>query len=645
MVSILQKLHSKKVLCWLLLFAPMVGIAQKEHQHLSCSHAKTALAHQHKTSDARLEKYDLVFAHLKIKNDPASSFIEGSVDYRIRCLQTLNEVVFELAENMTVDSVLFENQSIGFQHDSLLVITLPQTKQTGEEIELEIIYQGSPESGGLGTFQQNEHNGVPMVWTLSQPYGAKAWWPVKQSLNDKFDSVRISISTPKQYTAVSNGLLVNTKENNAWKTHTFQHGHRIPTYLIAFAITEYAYSTYELPLSLGNLTMENYLFTYMEEELLGEAKKVDGAMRYFDSLFLPYPYMDEKYAHAQFTRGGGMEHTTVSFMGNFHLNLVVHELGHHWFGNYTTCNSWSEIWLNEGFASYCEGLYYEVFEGGAYWQTWLGHTLENATTYDTGSVYVYDTTEVSRVFDSKLSYTKAAYVLHQLRYQIGDVAFFEGLRTYLRDPENAFGFTSTENLKQHLENSSGQDLSAYFDYFIYGEGYPKFTIKWQRTNEGVRGQITQSNSAKNGNLASLKIPLHLVGYEQDTVVHVESSATSHTFQLQTTFRVTEISFDPEHWILTKETEVIKDPRGSTMVVYPIPAKNHVHFTAENKDEFFSQIYIVNGLGQEVFAFESDTADGINYVKVATSQWESGMYFAQIRTADGGLFQRKISIEQ
>ena len=152
--------------------------------------------------------------------------------------------------------------------------------------------------------------------------------------------------------------------------------------------------------------------------------------------------------------GGGMEHTTMSFMGSWSRGLIAHELAHQWFGNKITCGSWEDIWLNEGFATYLDGLVYENFDGQDVFSQWRKAVVNSVTSSPSGSTFVTDTTSVSRIFNSRLSYRKGAMILHMLRYKIGDDNFFQGVKNYLADPTLAYSYAKTEDLQRHLEATS-----------------------------------------------------------------------------------------------------------------------------------------------------------------------------------------------
>ena len=120
-----------------------------------------------------------------------------------------------------------------------MVITLENSLNQGNSTSVSISYNGNPKSSGFGSFEFNNHNGTPILWTLSEPYGALGWWPCKQDLNDKIDEIDVYITAPEQYTSVSNGLQQSTTINAGQKTTHFKHQYPIPAYLIAIAVTNY----------------------------------------------------------------------------------------------------------------------------------------------------------------------------------------------------------------------------------------------------------------------------------------------------------------------------------------------------------------------------------------------------------------------
>src|SRR5690606_10487545 len=163
-----------------------------------------------------------------------------------------------------------------------------------------------------------------------------------------------------------------------------------------------------------------------------------------------YPYISGKYGHMECNWGGGMEHTTMSLMGGVDVGLMAHELAHQWFGDMIACASWVDIWLNEGFASYLTGL----VRARNYPNSWMQWRVANKNlvlSQPGGSVKVNDTTDQNRIFDSRLTYSKGGYILHQLRWILGDEDFFQAVYNYAHDPALRHNYATTPDLIAHFE--------------------------------------------------------------------------------------------------------------------------------------------------------------------------------------------------
>src|SRR5690606_12032577 len=339
----------------------------------------------------------------------------------------LNSIVFDLADTMNVSQVLKNGNPLTFSHSGdELTINFPQPILESTLDSLTIYYSGIPDDPE-DSFTTHTHNGVPALFTLSQPYGAKEWWPCKQDLNDKIDSIDVVIKAPSIYTAVSNGVQQSIELDGLGNKIThFKHNYPIPAYLVAIAVTNYQTFTQLAGTAPNTFPIINYFYPENFNTASTQVAVTLPIMDLFEEKFGTYPYANEKYGHAQFGWGGGMEHTTVSFMGGFSRNLIAHELAHQWFGNKVTCGSWSDIWLNEGFAEYLSGLVIENLDGESSFVNWKANKKIIITSQPAGSVYVpeAEALNVSRIFSSRLSYNKGAMVVHMLRYLLGDAAFF-----------------------------------------------------------------------------------------------------------------------------------------------------------------------------------------------------------------------------
>lgn len=556
------------------------------------SEAKTAHSFFQHRANANTGNYDITYHELDLTLDPNAAFISGTITTNFTAKSAMTQIIFDLDDNMTVSQVMQNGNSLSFTQnsDDELIITLSQALNQGEQGVVEVSYSGNPVSSGFGSFEQTTHNGDPIIWTLSEPYGAKAWWPCKQDLNDKIDIIDVYLTTPQfnpsneEYIAVSNGMEQSQVVNGANKTTHYRHEYAIPAYLIAIAVTNYEVYSHTVPNNGNPFDIVNYVFP----ESLTTAQNSTGVtvdiMNLFTNLFEEYPFADEKYGHAEFGWGGGMEHTTVSFMGNFSRNLIAHELAHQWFGNKITCGSWKDIWLNEGFATYLSGLVYEDFDGNEAFKNWKQGRINSITAAPDGAVYLtdQDTTSVGRIFSGRLSYSKGAMVLHMLRKKIGETDFYQGLQDYLVDPNLSYAYAKTEDFIPIMENVSGESLTEFFDDWLYNQGYPSYDVSWNQTSATeVLFEISQTQSHVSVDFfeSPLRLRLHGTGGETQDVL-VEHTSNGQQFVESVNFTIDNIEFDPEFDVISKNNTVTLSTTlfelDATLSIYPNPTSGSIH---------------------------------------------------------------------
>lgn len=633
----------KLFLSFSLLFSSLSLFSQDfDTKYISEAEAKSASSHFVGARNMNTNNYDLKYHRLELNVDPSESFISGKVTSHFEAKESIATVVFELVNNMTVSEVKQRGVSLSFtqNNDDEVVITLPQIQQQGVLDSLSISYSGNPVSSGFGSFEVTTHNGDPVLWTLSEPFGAKAWWPCKQDLIDKVDSVDFYITTPRfnpsneEYVAVANGLEMNQTIQGDNKTTHYHHGYPIPAYLMAIAVTNYTVYSHTVENNGSPFEIVNYVYPEDLSYAQQRTPVTVDIMNLFADKFEPYPYADEKYGHAQMGWGGGMEHTTVSFMGNFSRGLIAHELGHQWFGDKVTCGSWQDIWLNEGFATYMSGMVYENLDGNDDFRSWKQGQINSATDYSGGSVYVpaQDTTSVNRIFSGRLSYDKASMVVHMLRKKLGDANFFQGATNYLNDPALTFGYAKTEDLKRNMEAVSGEDLTEFINDWIYGEGYPSYTIMWNQANSGsINVKISQTQSHSSVSFFEAPVTLRLKGSQGESLdVVLNNTSNEQTFQPPVDFTVQRVQFDPEFDLISRNNNVVLGTTdldlANKIVLYPNPTDGMVNIQKPNDLEI-EEIRIYNALGQLISSQEfSENLD--------LSKFSNGIIFIQLETAKG-----------
>lgn len=585
--------------------------------------------------------YDVVYQRLDVTVNPAVHFIAGSVITHYIPKEAINTITFDLTNQLTVTSVTRNGNDLAFvqNNDDELVITLPATQPEGIQQALTITYSGPPATGE-DAFVTSTHNGTPVLWTLSQPYGAKDWWPCKQDLNDKIESIDVYITAPSQYVSVSNGIEVGqTVNGNGTKTTHFAHSYPIPAYLVAIAVTNYSVFTQQAGTAPNTFPIVNYVYPESLATAQAQLTSTIPIMNLFEQLFGTYPFHQEKYGHAEWGVGGGMEHTTVSFMGHFGQNLIAHELGHQWFGNKVTCGSWKDIWLNEGFATYLPGLVVEHYEGNDNFRDWKANTIANITTFPDGSVYLSDadTTNVNRIFSSRLSYNKGAMVLHMLRKRIGDENFFQGVRNYLNDPDLAYGYAKTHDLQAHLEAASGQNLTEFFLDWVYRQGYPIYGITAKNWGGGnVKITIQQAPTHSSVSFFEMNVPVRLFGAGgQSHDVLLDNTFAGQEFIVPVPFTVTGVQFNPENDIVSAFSTALLDTEEFdplSGVLYPNPASGVLQVQLP-QGVVLEKAVLYNSLGQKVMESNAETvwnvsglSAGVHFITLTTDKGSAHLKF-------------------
>jgi aminopeptidase N len=638
----------KKNITYLFLLLAFFGFSQSESEEFDRmveSEMKSASSLQNLRVNTNTLNYDVTYHELRFTVDPDNTtpFISGVVKTTFRALaNNMSTVTFDFYKKttspFTISSVKINNVATTFSHNATheLVINLPSSLNTGDSATAEIIYSGVP-STLEGAFTRGNHSGTPVIFTLSEPFGARDWWPCKQDLNDKIDSFDIYITCPSAYIGVSNGLLQSQTTSEGNITRHFRHNYPIPAYLISLNVTNYV--TYNIQAGLGTtqnpfFPINNYL--YPESNTSTNRSFIDltvPIMNVFEQKFGSYPYRNEQYGHVQFGWNGGMEHATMSSMGVWNSrSLIAHELGHQWFGNKVTCGTWKDIWLNEGLTEYTAGIVVEELDGAAAFVSWKNGKISSITSQTAGAVYLTDAEalNVGRIFSSRLSYNKGSMVTHMLRWKMGDTAFFQALRNYLNDSNLAYGYAITSDLKAHLEAVHGSNLDEFFNDWVYNQGYPTYTITAQNWGAG-QAKITVNQTQSDPSVTYFEMPLEIRlsgagGLTHDVVVNHTSNGQE--FIVSVPFVVTGVTFDPNKHIISRNNVATLASNSfdleQTISVYPNPANDELHIMMPTSVQL-EKVEIFNTLGQLIgqktdhdFSI-SKLASGIHLLKITTSE--------------------------
>ena len=613
---------------------PLVDIAENEKAAWIRTHPGASDRDLQRSADNRS---DIRYCRLHWTVDPAVKYIKGEVMTVFEPSEMVGSLEFDFSQVLSMDSIRFHGQNLLYTQDGdVITVAFPAQLPAFLADSLTFFYQGIPDSTGFGSFRVDTHAGAPVLWTLSEPYGAMEWWPCKQALQDKIDSIDIFITNPSGYRAASNGLLESETTTNGWITAHWRHRYPIAAYLIGIAVTNYTVFTVSVPFGGDTTPILNYVYP---ERLADAQIGIDDnvvVFQMFNQLFGKYPFQAEKYGHAQFSRLGGMEHQTMSFVSDFGFELLSHELAHQWFGDKITCASWADIWLNEGFASYLTGLCYN-FLRPQYWELYKADRISKATLIPDGSVWVDDTTSVARVFNSRLSYAKGAMLLHMLRWKFGDSIFFAGVHNYVNDPALVYGYVKTSDFKAHMEAASGTNLDEFFTDWFFGKGFPSYQINWSKsqTND-VKITLLQTTSDPSVSFFEMPVPVKLSDGLKDTIVVLNHTYSGQEFTVALDFSPTSLVFDPNLWLVSLNNtvvSVIEDPLPEQYIdLAPNPATSNctIRLNAPGSDKARLTLWSADGkLVQQHQGL--DLISGLNTLPVNVGTLPAGRYLVRLET--------------
>jgi len=429
------------------------------------------------------EDYDVFFYRLDLDaSDLVYENIIGTAStYAVSLVDDFDVVLLDFSSNMEVDSVKSGGDDVAYTHASdYLEIYLNQTYNAGEDFEVTVSYHGHPGPSYFGeVFWWDTHNGFPIIQTLSSPWGAREWWACKDDPSDKADSADANYTVRDDMIAASEGILVEVIDNgNGTKTYKWQERYPIVTYLISLAATNYeVIDDWYYTLDADSMPVTHYVYPEHYNNALEDLSITPDAIACYADRFMEYPFTEEKYGHAIFEWGGAMEHQTCTSYGSgliwgnhWYDWILVHELAHMWWGDMVTCATWPDIWLNEGFASYCEALWQEHLGGWSAYHDWMVNSLRVSD--PSGPIYDPDP-----LFGGNTVYHKGAWVLHMLRHVMGEEAFFEGMIDY--GSRYAYSTATTAEFQAVMEDHYPTgDLSWYFTPWLYGVDRPWYDYSY-----------------------------------------------------------------------------------------------------------------------------------------------------------------------
>ncbi len=644
----------KKLLLVIFLF---VAISANAQQNRSVeSFKQTAFNPEYSWQSKFLFDYNVHFYGLDISVSPTSTFVSGNVIIGASTqVDKLDTFAVELIPEMFIDSAFLNgfklNKSVRDADNVLFPITPIQNK--GTHFSVKIYYHGTSPTGGFFSGISTAYNNIwkkHVSWSLSEPFAAKTWFPVKEDLKDKADSAWIFLTVDSNYLAGSEGLLTrvvdlgNGKKRFEWKTK-----YPIDYYLLSFAVADYRdFSFYAHPVNQtgDSVLVQNFIYNsdnYLSQHR-NQIKETAKVIELYVKLFGPYPFRKEKYGQCLTELAGGMEHQTMTTLGNFGFDLVAHELGHMWFGDNVTCADWSDIWVNEGFATYADYLANEYINGDSIARIFIAKAQNNVMSQPGGSVYIPENEIYMgnewRIFNGRLSYDKGASIIHMLRHEINnDSIFFRILKTY----QNQFagGVAIGDDFRSVVNAVTGEDYTWFFNQWYYGEGYPIYSIEWYDSTNILHLSVTQTTSTQNTAFFKMWMDYKIVFTDGgDTLIRLQQTANTNLFTVPVSGKVQQIVVDPDDRTLEKVSNIIyvgvrdrENPAYFSMG--PVPARQFLYLQFQQPEFQQKQVAISDLSGRRVY----ETKMNNNSLRINTSRFKPGLYIIRVETA-GHVFIRK-----
>jgi len=427
--------------------------------------------------------YDVTFYDINLTLDPENKNISGKVTMSFRALERLKTIRFDLYRNLDIHSIKYSGKEIPFKRDDRAVYAvLSDSLEPGRDYSIIVEYKGSPLEAKNppwigGIVWKKDKNGNPWVGVTCETEGGSIWFPCKDHLSDEPDSVRLHMTVPAGLQVVSNGIMESHKSYPELETYTWSTHYPVNIYNITFYAGKFEHFSDTMVTGQGTLNLDYYVLP----ENLDKAKKhflqVKDVINIYSAAFGPYPWIKEgfKLVESPFE---GMEHQTAIAYGSGYSNIpwlggdyiIVHETAHEWWGNAVSVSDFSDIWLQEGFATYSEMIFAENKKGYdtslLYANYWLASSVNNKFpvvgpkdvnywNYKDGDVY-----------------SKGALILHTIRNILNDsTLFFDILQTFYRE-HAAKSHVTTADFKELVERKTGKDWDKFFEVYLYDRRVP-----------------------------------------------------------------------------------------------------------------------------------------------------------------------------
>ncbi len=438
--------------------------------------------------------YDVTFYHLDITVNPESKSIEGNNLIRFRVLQPFDRMQIDLYANMKIEKITWKEQQLSFTRDADAVfIQLPEKLAQGNLEEISIFYAGVPQVPDLsvpmkgGILWLQDQWGKAWIESVCQGSGASLWWPCKDHLSDKPDSMAISVTVPEGMTDISNGrLLRKSTTSNHLTRFDWYVSNPIVNYDVVMNIGNYQHFSDTYVRAKDTLTMDYYCMPYSLEKAKLLFRNVVPMLQRYEKYFGPYPFPQDGFTLLEAPYP--MEHqsaVSVGSLDNYYgdslelKRLMWHECAHEWWGNSVTCSDMAEFWLHEAFATYAEYLSREAIYGKEDAEKEINKQKPANKEPMTG---VYNVNHIH--YDIGDLYSKGSLMLNTLRHVIDNDSLWFGM---LRGIQSVFRYRSVtaDEIIGYINKQSGADYNYFFEQYLHQASIPNLELKLSQDRQDV----------------------------------------------------------------------------------------------------------------------------------------------------------------
>ena len=497
-------------------------------------------------------KINILKYYLNIDLFPEEKLLQGDVTITGIVLdKTIKQIDLNFYDNMKISLLTLNGEKSSYEEKGTR-LSIPYFNTKSDTFNIRVVYEGTPKRVGFSSFVFGEINGMSCTYNLNEPNYASTWFPCNDIPSDKA-LLDIKITNDSSEVSASNGLLMGVTTNGSRRTYHWKSDYPISTYLICLFSSDYKTFSQEYisQNKQDTMSIDYYVFPNQLEDAKIDFQDHPDMINFFAKTFGEYPFIKEKYGVAEFLwQLGAMETQTLTgigsnFIGGYKLfgDVYAHELSHHWWGDAVGPETWKDIWLNEGFASYCEALYKEHIGGfNALRAAMLSKYRDN----------FYGTLYNPKDLFGQTVYEKGAWVLHMLRHEVGDSTFFKILRTYYQTYK--YKNASTRDFENICEKVSGKNLEQFFNQWVFdGSGILNVDYSWETDNNNLTLNLAQTQTGYNVYQFPLDIKIvYTDNSEEIKTIFVNQRQQNFVFPMTKTPAV--IKLDPYNWLLAEFDE-------------------------------------------------------------------------------------------